>query len=237
MRWLRILLYGVGRIAAAGFASVGFALDWTGGSIPNIHIDNWGKTGLVAFAVFGGLTLVREIDLLLQQRPNIKVTPEVHNGRALLEVHNSGAEADFTATARVIASLPEPELYTLAWEPTSKPTSHIDSGNTASILVGEIAKQDYETLDIMTAYLKGEVVLSKIGELGSQIFPVISGETIVERKDDRTEVSSRPIDKHIVEITITSTPKLKRGYGTHRYIIGKGERGELKFYEEDVNAS
>ena len=41
---------------------------------------------------------------------------KVNNNRAVLEVHNIGGGADFTAKARAIVTIPDPELYTMVWE-------------------------------------------------------------------------------------------------------------------------
>ncbi len=153
-------------------------------------------------------------------RPNISVVPTVKNDRAILEVRNMGAEADFTAKARVIASQPEPELFTMYWESNRNAHCHIDGGGgIATILVGEKAKQDNRTRDVETFYLRGDLVIFKMGTSGEQVFPVFSGERQMLTENGQRVISGTAISRCIVEVTITATPRLKKNGGTHRYLV------------------
>ena len=97
-------------------AGFGLAWDYSGESVLTISSGQWGIIGFIAFGLFIVLTLVREIDLALQPRPKIKVLPTVSNGRAMLEVYNTGGDADFTAKGRVFAENTDHGLYTMCGE-------------------------------------------------------------------------------------------------------------------------
>jgi len=232
---LRIIFYVVGRVIAGLVAGLGLAFDYTGESVLTLSSDRWGIIGLFAFGVFVVITLIREIDFALLQRPEIKVESVVRNNRAILEVQNIGGEAEFTAKARVIATIPEAELYTMYWESERGTKCHIDgNGGVASILVGKIAEVNRITSDIETNISKGSLVLLKMGTSGEQIFPAFSVERSVEKRGDMEVISGSPIDRCIVEITLTSTPTLKKKWGTHKYLC-EIEKGEIKFYETDLS--
>lgn len=217
-------------------AGLGLSFDYTGASWLTISSGNWGIIGLIAFVFFVIITLGREIDLAFQQKPNIKVYPEIKNDRALLIVENMGAEANFTAKARVIATRPEAELYTMYWESCSTTSCHIDGdGGIASILVGEIAKYDNKTRDANSFYIKGDLVLFKMGTSGEQVFPPYSEEGTEWIKGGEVwKKSGSPIRRCIIEVTITATPRLKKKWGTHKYLC-EIENSEIKFYETELS--
>lgn len=52
-------------------AALGFGLDYTGGSISGSS-SHWGLTALIAVGVAFMITIVREIDLLIQPRPKVE---------------------------------------------------------------------------------------------------------------------------------------------------------------------
>jgi len=217
-------------------AGLGFAFDYTGESWLDISSGGWGLIGLIAFGVFVAITIGREIDIAFQQRPNVMVRPEVRNNRAILVVKNIGAEADFTAKARVIASNPEAELYTMYWESVPGTSCHIDGdGGIATILVGEKAKYDNKTMEVEPFFMKGDLVLFKMGTTGEQTFPVFAREGEVVIKDGREIKSSgTQIPRCITEVTITSTPRLKKRWGTNKYLL-EIENGDIRFGETNLS--
>jgi len=228
------LLAAIGNASAA---AIGYGLDFD--EILQARFPWW----IISIGVFVGLTMWLITDLLkanqrlLNARPSITVKAVTHDGCAYLEVHNFGdKEGDFMAEARVLATIPGPSLYTMFWQPCGKSPHHIDSDGNASILVGKLAPQDHITEDVTTTYIRGDVLLYKMGVSSQEIFPVYTGKPIVENRGDAVVYSSETLCKHIIEVTITSTPKLKEKWGTHRYII-EDDGGRLKFYDEPVNVS
>jgi hypothetical protein len=165
------------------------------------------------------LTVVREVDWAWQQRPNIMVSAEIHDDRATLVVTNNGGEADFTAKARVRASIPEPALYTMCWESVPDTSCHIDGdGGTASIQVAAKSKLQHITGDVDTSFYPGSLILFKRSASGVEVFPAFSGETSKEIIDGREIISGTSLERCIVEVTITATPRLKKKWGTHKYL-------------------
>ena len=220
---------------AAIVTGLGLAFDYTGANWLNISFSNWGLIGLIAFGVFVVLTLVREIDRALQQKPNIMVSPEIHNDRATLIVTNIGGEANFTAKARVRATVPEPALYTMCWESVPTTDCHIDGGGgTASILVAEKAKFDHRGDDFSTSFLKGDLILFKRGASGGEIFPAFSGETSKETVGGKEIISGTSIERCILEITITATPTLRNKWGTRKYLC-EIENRHIKLSETELS--
>lgn len=100
MGWIRVTFLVAGRVMTALVAGVGFWFDYAGESVLSISRSNWGIIGLIAFGVFVLLTLIREIDLVLQQRPRIEVYSNSPAGMDLtLVVYNkSDTSANFSAT-------------------------------------------------------------------------------------------------------------------------------------------
>ncbi|MBI2846654.1 MAG: hypothetical protein HYX82_02095 [Chloroflexi bacterium] len=218
-------------------AGLGLAFDYTGESVLTISPSHWGRIGLIASGIFVLLTAIREIDLALQQKPEIIVKPQIHNGRAILEVRNIGGEANFTAKARVIATVPERELYTMYWESVRDISCHIDGdGGIASILVGEKAKRDVILKgEPLKSILRGGIELFKMGTSGEQTFSVFSGERSIERIGDKLITEGKAIARCIVEVTITATPRLKSKWGTHKYLLEIDENGILRFDETQLS--
>jgi hypothetical protein len=95
----RILFYAVGRAVTVLIAGFGLGFDCTGGSWLTISSGNWGLIGLIALMVFVFITVGREIDLALQQEPQIEVYPnESIGGKITLVVRNrSQVSAIFSA--------------------------------------------------------------------------------------------------------------------------------------------
>ncbi len=198
-----------------------------------IHVAFW---LLVIGSIYTCVTQGIKMKRLENRLPDIKVKPEIYNGRATLAVENTGGEADFTAKARVTATRPEHELYTMCWESTPSTQCHIDGdGGVASILIGEKAKCDNNTRDITTFFMKGDFILSKRDATGDQIFPVFSNGSTKEVIGGEEWIECRALDRCIVEITITATPRLKKKWGMHKYLCGI-ENGEIRLSETNLSS-
>lgn len=242
MGLVKIGFFVVGRLATAILGALGLASGLTGESVLGLSASNWGIVGLIAFTVFFGLTVAREVDLALEQRPNIVVRPEIHDDRALLVVTNIGGSGSFTAKARAMATTPGSELYTMYWEPISAANCLIDGdGGVASILVAGRAKLGHldrtaidRDGDFSTSFLKGDLLLFKIGTRGIESFPAFSGICSKEIRDGREITSGTIADRCIVEVTITATPTLKKKWGTHKYLC-EIENGQLKLCETELS--
>jgi hypothetical protein len=197
-----------------------------------IHVAFWLLLiGSVYTTITQGIRVKRSENRL----PDINVKSEIHDDRVTLTVENTGGEADFTAKARVTATMPEQELYTMCWDSIQGPQCHIDGdGGIASILVGEKARYDNHTRDIAAFFMKGGLVLFKRGATGEQIFPVFSGGTSKEVIDGEEWTKGSALDRCIVEITITATPRLKKKWGMHKYLC-EIEHGEIRFLETELS--
>ncbi len=80
-------------------AGFGLAWDYTGESVLTLSSNNWGLIGLIAFVAFVVITIIREVDLAFQQRPQIEINSNSLVGMELtLVVHNkSQVPASFSA--------------------------------------------------------------------------------------------------------------------------------------------
>ena len=226
---------------SAVFTALGFVIDYTGGSLWNVSSNDWGVIGLISFVVFAGLTVYREADWASARKPEITVTPEINNERAKLVVTNNGGEGNFTAKARVRASLPGPELYTMYWESVSDVSCHIDGGGgVASILVGRRARSNYidklalQEGDTSRSYLKGDLLLLKMGAKGPDSFAAFSQATWKEVRDGKEVNVYTNADRCILEVTITATPTLRKKWGTRKYLC-EIEDGQIKLYETELS--
>ena len=225
MMMVAAFLIGIPASFTATRDFISWASPW---GVQPIHLAFW---LLGIGAVYTTIVQGIRIKGLESRRPDIIAEPKVYNDRAILEVHNIGGEADVTAKARIIATVPEPESYTMYWESVGTTNCHIDGGEgIASILVGKLARQDHLTGDIATTIFKGGLELFKMGTSGEQVFPTFSGEISKEIRNGVEIISGRPIDRCTVEIMLTATPKLKRKWGTHKYNL-EINKGEIVFDE------
>lgn len=232
----KTILFVGGRLVTAIIGVLGFACDLTGKNLPALSSHNLGIIGLLAFIIFILLTLVREVNLIWEQRPNVIVRPEIHSGRATLVVTNTGGAGNFTAKARAIASIPAPALYTMCWESISTISCPVDGdGGTASILVAEKAKFNYKGEDVSTSFFAGDLILFKMGVSGSQMFPAFSGKTRTEIVDGQECISGTSVERCILEITITAAQTLKKKWGTRKYLC-EIEEGQIKLSETDLSS-
>lgn len=242
MELTRTIFYVWIRWISVTIAALGFGFDLAGASVLTWSSNNWGIVGIGAFGMFFVLTLVKEVDVALQQKPNITVSPEVHGDRATLVVTNTGGAANFTARARVRATIPEPALYNMYWESVRGTSCHIDGGGGAgSILVAGRAKLNQidkiaidQDSDVSTSFLRGDLILFRMGTGGVASFPAFSGETSKEIKDGREIISGTSKERCIVEITITATPALKKKWGTRKYLC-EIENRQIKLYETELS--
>ncbi len=214
MGWIRITFYVGARVLTAGLAGLGFSFDYTGKSIAGLSPDNLGLIGLIAMGIFIAITLYREVDLILEQKPKIVVEPTVYNDRAFLEVHNTGGEAYFTATARILSSTWESELITMVWDANKEKSCHIDNNGRASILVGEKSLVTDEAKHLIA----GGLMLHRIGVLGDEVFGAMTMKQTPSKRRPGAEMYTL-LDKCIVEVEIASTPPLKKNLGSKRYTI------------------
>ena len=231
---LRTIFYKGVRLVSVIIGGLGFASTLTGDSVLAISPERGWVVGIVAFGVFFIVTLAREVDLELQQKPNIVVVPEISSECAKLVVRNIGGAGKFSARAKVEGSHPETGLYTMNWESVNDISCHIDgNGGTASIVVGKEAKESRLGGDADTAIFKGSLILSKMGESGVEEFPVISGKirhvTGVKEYSEHTYV-----ERCIVQVTITATPTLKKKWGTRKYLC-EIEKGQIKLCETELS--
>ncbi|MFA5400312.1 MAG: hypothetical protein WC169_00755 [Dehalococcoidia bacterium] len=101
-------------------AAFGFAFDFTGYSLLSVQPNNWGQIGFIAVIVFIVITFIREIDLAFQQRPQIKIKSPTRNGRATLEIYNSGGtgtlKGNFRTLMRYENQFQPSEPYRMCWE-------------------------------------------------------------------------------------------------------------------------
>ena len=167
--------------------------------------------------------LKNELDNVTSARPKISVEPRVYNERTILEVHNSGGEADFTAKARVTSGIPDPELYTMYWESVGG-KCHINADGSASILVGEISQIDR----LHQGILAGGLALFKMGTSGEQVFGAQTMQTKPGESDEET-IEYTLEDKCVIEVELTSTPPLVEPFGKRQYALEIDHRGNLLF--------
>jgi len=212
---------------------VSWASPW---GIQPLHFAFW---LLVIGAIYTTIVQGIRAKRLESALPNITVEPKVYENHAILEVRNTGGEADFTAMARVIATIPESNLYTMYWQPTGDSKRHIDgNGGIAPILVAEKAEEDYSltSQDIYKVIFKGSLALYRIGNAGIERFPVFSRERSKKINGDTIRESGVPIARCIVEIALTATPRLRRKWGANKYIIEVDKTdGKLKFHETTLS--
>lgn len=161
--------------------------------------------------------------------PSITVIPTVGEGRAVLSVHNSGAEADFTAHARVLDEISGRGTtgYTGYWEGNHGRTCHIDRGGDAEILLGQIARDSsgHSVHDVI--YQDGLMLYRVGGDGNEQPF----GAHRIARTDEPDGVTAfRAEDACTVEMSITSTPTLSTAWGTHQYELS-ARGGDMRLTE------
>ncbi len=227
------LLIGVPDSFNATRDFVSWASPW---GIQPLHLAFW---LLGAGAIYTTIVQGIKTKRLESALPNIVVKPKVYNNQAILEIQNIGGEAEFTAKARVIATIPENNLYTMYWEPTGGIKCHIDgNGGTASLLVAEKAEEGHSivTQDIRKVIWEGHLALYRMGNAGIERFPAFSGKTSKKINGDTVREWGTTIARCIVEITLTATPRLRKKWDTHKYIVEVDETdGKLKFYETTLS--
>jgi hypothetical protein len=143
----------------------------------------------------------------LGRKPSIEVRPEIHNGRAVLEVRNKGCKGRFRAKARMYGK-GDPELYTMYWESVGSGWADIaGNGGQESILAAECSR---------TVRLEGGVTT-----VGIKLFKM--GSTI----EQASEINSKDVT---LDIEITSEPEMEQVF-KRRYRLYEPAFTELKFEE------
>jgi len=160
-----------------------------------------------------------QLDDIKNARPRIEVKHTTQNQRAILEVHNIGAEANFTAKARVFHSCMGPELYTMYWESNKGGTCHIDANGKESILVSGISQIDDDARNLLTNGL----MLYKMGTSAEQVFGFYPKDAKSQIQGDNrypTMAERPPIsDDCVVEVTITASPQLAEPFDDQRFLL------------------
>jgi hypothetical protein len=164
----------------------------------------------------------------------IQVSSHVYYEQAKLEIKNNGVDANFTATARVIKGIVEPELYSMRWEPAPITPRHIDKDETATILVAEKARQSLNADWAEKAVFKGGIALFKSVGGKQEVFGASTMEQIKQRELDKRYPTMKTQytlkDKCVIEVTLTSTPPLIVPF-KRRYSLMIDERNNLLFNE------
>ena len=166
---------------------------------------------------------------LIASSPAIHVEPRVYyRKRAVLEITNRGADANFTAKAKVVEGIVQPETFNMCWQAVPNDTQcHIDNGGMEPILVAEISPNTVETNNILTTVLKGGIALYKMGE---QRIGVSTSETVEKRKLNKrypTMVTTLE-DKCVIEVTLTATASLLKPFA-RRYSVEIDSKDNLCF--------
>lgn len=206
----------VGAILLGGNVAIPMALD-AQDLFPDWPYQYYELIGFLAFVIFVGWIIFSkqsDINKFEHARPQITVEPTVHNDRAFLEVHNTGGEAYFTATARIFSSTWESELVTMVWDANKEKSCHIDNNGRASILVGEKSLVTDEAKHLIA----GGIKLHRMGKLGDEVFGAMTMERTPPKEQPNAEMYTL-LDKCIVEMEIVSTPPLKKNLGSKRYTI------------------
>jgi len=220
--WGALFFVG-GRIIAMLVAAFGFAWDVTGKSALNLAPGSWGIVAAVAFAAFVVLTTMREVQLALQQKPSIRVSPKVYYGdKAKLEIHNCGAAAVFSATARVVRGNLEPSVFNLCWE--SHPSdvgSLINRDDTQAILIAEISPDSEQNDNPRTAVFKNCITLYEVGgkRKGVSDYRVVEEAKLRGRYPSMFHQAPQLVDECEIEITVTAKPELSKPFTRRRHLI------------------
>jgi len=214
----RILLYVVGRAMTALMAGFGLAWDYTGKSVLTVSSGDWGLIGLICMGVFVLITIFREVDLALQKRPKIVVQAKTDDNLAILEVHNIGGKANFTARAKIVDKILQSQSYYMCWDSITEIECPINKDGDASILVGSLT-------DEFKGYgpkPEREVVLFKMSGSGKGKLYLSSTEGNRElklRNRYPTMKTKIPTEECILEVSITSEPSPVKAFKPNRYLF------------------
>ena len=161
--------------------------------------------------------------------PNITVKTVVGEGRAVLAVHNRGAQGDFTAHGRVLDEISNRGStgYIAYWEGNHGRTCHIDQGGDAEILLGRIADSS-SGASAREAIYNGGLMLYRMGGDGHEQ-PFGAYRTITTDVGDGG-TATRVEDACTVEVTITSTPPLRTPWEPHQYQL-RAQNGDMQLTE------
>jgi len=159
---------------------------------------------------------------LHKAKPKLEVKPKVYDRYAKLEITNDGGMAIFTAKARVIKGIVQPELYNMCWESSpDSPNCSINHRDTETIVVAEISRNSEKTDDMMTAIYRGGIALYKMSKerIGVTTLETIDEYKRKEQYPTMYTTTIMPQDKCILEVIITSDPSPLEDYGVKNYLV------------------
>lgn len=208
----RLLFYIGGRVIAGVLACLGFALDYTGGSILTISSANWGIIGLIASGVFVVLTLVREIDLVLQQKPKIKATPILNDNNYYLLVHNTGEHAEFKTTVKIKEGREYLENLTSVDSPVWKMTFPLNKWDETRLHIAtlEYSQEGKKNWLLEPHHDKGIDEPQKSSSWGGETTSVSASLKSIWNVESNKRVIPPP--KIVLGIVITSDPSMLKSF-------------------------
>ena len=214
MALLRVIFLIGGRAMTGLIAGFGLAFDYSGKSFASITSEDWGIIGLIAFGVFVILTVVREIDLLIQSHPKIFISPIVQGGFAILNIRNIGDKgASFSARAKILEGHPMRKIpYNVPWQDERGTEHFIKKNDDALLLIAKIAEGNIKKNTLEESTLNGELELCETSNLGAWSIPLYSSQHPYPQQERDLRL------KFKVEIAISSEPPLKRQHSS-QYII------------------
>jgi len=213
----KIILYQVSRMLTLLLGGLGFAFDYTGASVLSWTPDNWRTVGFIAFGVFVILTLLREIDLALQQRAKIKVNPVLSNRNATLEVENKGASAKLIIRGRITQGSSITNIYDIC-------VIYINKNDKKSILIAEVRK----SLSIFQKWIDFPKMTTADRNISDEISrQLIDNLLIWDRYPEMRNQS--PIYEIILEIVLTTDITATKILGTRNYSLKIDEEHGLQF--------
>ncbi|MFH1381765.1 MAG: hypothetical protein ABIH70_02615 [Chloroflexota bacterium] len=164
-----------------------------------------------------------ELDGIKNERPRITVMPvPYYSDKAELEVHNDGVKAIFTATARVVRGIVEPELFNLYWKSYPNDAScPINKGGAEPILVAEISPNTILSDNPRTSVFKNGIALYKMGgeRCGVSDSKVIEDAEWKKRFPSMFKDAAELVDECEIDVTITADKELASPFEKHRYLI------------------
>ena len=151
---------------------------------------------------------------------DIQIKPQIDKNLVVLEVINSGADANFTAEARVIEGVPPKTRYTMCWDSPPHLAHPIKRGGKSTIFVAEktSAIMGMETPGIV----KNGLVIYKWGISGEveRVGATTQDLSDIVKLNIQYPTMAKPVDDSCtIEITITSTPSLLTPFDNQKYKI------------------
>ncbi len=163
------------------------------------------------------LSIEKANKYLLDQRPIPTLVSLIRNNQAILKIHNDGAMATFTATAKIIDGVQEGELYGLELRP-----EHCINNN---------GEAEISLADIQNGFL---LLYSKQGPFQLLSEDDIEQHKLRERFPKMANSIKAPEDGCVLEVTITSNPTPITPIKTKEYILAKDDQKNLVFTEVEL---